>query len=68
MPRAEQEFKPIMNPVRDDMNIDMNYTSTGEHQPHAERNNRYLKERIRVKFQRMPFKATPKLLTTAVCN
>ena len=65
---CDQEFKPLMNPVQDDMNIDMNYTSTGEHQPHAERNNRYLKERIRVKFQRMPFKATPKVLTTAVCK
>ena len=57
-----------MNPVCDEMNTTMNYTTTGEHQPHAERNNRYLKERIRTKFQRMPFKEVPKIITRRVCQ
>ena len=36
------------------MNATINYTSTGEHQPHAERNNRYLKERIQVRARAQP--------------
>jgi hypothetical protein len=40
----------------------MNYTSTGEHESVAERNNRTIQECIRAVFHSLPFKAIPKVM------
>ncbi|MGL5918789.1 MAG: hypothetical protein ACRCYM_06045, partial [Cetobacterium sp.] len=42
--------------------IEMNYATTDEHVPEAERNNRTIKERIRATFHNMPFKRIPKVM------
>ena len=65
---CDQQFKPLMNLVKDEMDVQMNYSNPGEHQPHAERNNRFLKERIRVHHHRMPYKAIPKKMTHKLCE
>jgi hypothetical protein len=59
---CDQEFKHMMDKVSDDLEVEMNYTTTGEHVPEAERNNRTLKERIRAAFHNLPFRAIPKLM------
>ena len=61
--KADGEFKSIMDPVKDEMDITMVYASTSGHIPEAERNNRVLGERIRAAYHRLPFKAIPKLMT-----
>ena len=59
---CDQEFRPIMDRVSDDLDIEMNYATTDEHVPEAERNNRTIKERIRATFHNMPFKRIPKVM------
>lgn len=44
--QCDQEFKPLMDQVKDDLDMTMNYTTTGEHETVAERNNRTIGERI----------------------
>ncbi len=41
---CDGKFKPIMDPVCDDMDIEMEYSNAGNHVPAAERNNRMIKE------------------------
>jgi hypothetical protein len=43
--QCDREYKPMMDAVKDDLNIVMNYTNTADHVPEAERNNRTIKER-----------------------
>ena len=54
---CDQEFRPLMEQVADDLNITMNYATTDEHVPEAERNNRTLQERIRATYHNLPYKA-----------
>ena len=61
---CDQEFKAVFEDVKDELNVHMNYTSAGEHEPTAERNNQHLKAGIRTLAHRMPFKCIPKVITT----
>ena len=35
--RCDGEFKPMMDPISDDLDVEMDYTSADEHVPEAER-------------------------------
>ena len=59
---CDREFKSIMDEVKDEMDIDMNYTNTGDHQPEVEWNNWTIKERIWVAYHRLPFKCIPRIM------
>ena len=59
---CDNEFKPIMDDLKDDLDIAMNYASAQEHVPEAERNNRVIKERVRAVYHRLPFQAIPKIM------
>ncbi|MGC8466570.1 MAG: hypothetical protein ACP5O0_11715, partial [Acidimicrobiales bacterium] len=59
---CDQEFKPLMDLVKDELNVSMNYTTTDEHVPEAERNNRTIAERIRCAYLNLPYKALPKVM------
>ena len=50
---ADPEFKPLFEPVKDNLSVTMNYAPAQAHVPEAERNNRTLKERIRVGYFRL---------------
>jgi hypothetical protein len=52
----------MMDEVKDDLNIEMNFTDAQDHVPEAERNNRTIKERIRAAYHRLPFKAIPRIM------
>lgn len=41
---------------------EMDYTLAQDHQPEAERNNRFLKERVRSTYHRLPYKSIPKIM------
>ena len=59
---CDGEFKSIMDKVKDELNVKMNYTNAGDHVPEAERNNRTIKERFRTALHRTPYKRIPKLM------
>ena len=59
---CDQEFKPMMDQISDELDIEMNYATTDEHVPEAERNNRTIKERIRATYHNLPFQAMPKVM------
>ena len=56
---ADKEFETLMETVKDDLGVTMQYSPSQAHVPEAERNNRVLKERIRATYHRLPFKALP---------
>ena len=64
---CDNEFKPLMNKVYDDLKVTMNYTSADEHVPEAERNNRTIAERYRATFHDLPYKMIPKLMIQYLC-
>ena len=51
-----------MDPLYDKYKIIMNYANAQEHVPEAERNNRFLKERIRATNHRLPYVHLPRIL------
>ena len=59
---CDQQFKPLMEDVEDNLGIRMNYAPRDEHVPAAERNNRTISERIRVTYHSLPYKAMPKIM------
>ena len=59
---CDGEFRTLMNEVNDNLDIEMNYTSRGEHVPEAERNNRTIGERIRGTYHNLPYKAMPRIM------
>jgi hypothetical protein len=59
---CDQEFRTLMDQVSDELDVEMNYTTTDEHVPEAERNNRTIKERVRAAYHSLPFKAIPKVM------
>ena len=65
--KADQEFKPLLDTFDNkELGIQMNYASAQEHVPEAERNNRTIKERFRLHFQRLPYKQIPKVMIKAL--
>ena len=59
---CDGEFRALMERVKDDLHVKMNFTNALDHVPEAERNNRTIKERIRAAFQRLPYKAIPRVM------
>ena len=59
---CDQEFKSMMDDIADDMDVVMNYATTDEHVPEAERNNRTIQERIRAAYHNLLFKVIPKVM------
>ena len=43
---CDQEFAPLMDKVKDQLDVTVNHTPTGEHVPEAEQNNRTVQELI----------------------
>jgi hypothetical protein len=59
---CDGEYLSMMNKVKDDLDIEMNFTNAQDHVPEAERNNRTIKERIRAGYHRLPYKAIPRIM------
>ena len=59
---CNQEFESMMNEIKDDLGVDINPASQGEHVPEAERNNRAIKERIRSTYHNLPYNKLPKIM------
>ena len=51
--RGDNEFRPLLTDLEDDLDIELDFVAQGEHVPKAERNNRTIGERIRAGFHRL---------------
>jgi hypothetical protein len=52
----------MMDKVKDDLGICMNFTNALDHAPEAERNNRTIKERVQAAYHQLSYKALPRQL------
>jgi hypothetical protein len=52
----------MMDKVKDNLELTMNFTNAQDHVPEAERNNRTIKERIRASYPRLPYMAIPRIM------
>ena len=59
---ADQEFKAVLEPAKDGMEVEVNYAPANTHVPGAERNNQFLKERIRAMFHSLPYRCIPRTM------
>src|SRR6056300_562863 len=60
---CDNEFQPLFDTVKDDMDVHMNYANPGDHEPHAEQNNQHIKALFRTHYHYMPYKCIPKVMT-----
>ncbi|CAJ1956680.1 unnamed protein product [Cylindrotheca closterium] len=61
--KCDRAFLPLSDDMLDDMGVTIDPAAAGDHEPTAERNNRTLKERVRVAFAQLPYKVVPKVIT-----
>jgi hypothetical protein len=59
---CDGEFRAMMEKVKDNLGVRMNFTNALDHVPEAERNNRTIKERVRAAYHRLLYKALPRTL------
>ncbi len=57
-----------MDPIKDNLGVEMEYTPAQAHVPPAERNNRTIKEMFRVGLHRVPYKTIPKAMIISLCE
>ena len=55
-------FRAMMDDVKDELNCVMNYTNAQDDEPHAEQNNRTIKNQIRVGLHRSTYKTIPDVM------
>ena len=61
---TDEEFEPLLGPLQDseDPETKMRFAPAQAHVPQAERNHKFMKERIRGTCQILPFKALPRAM------
>ena len=59
---CDSKFKPVFGEVKDNMDIDMQYSAPQACIPKDERNNRTFKERIQSMFHQLLYKTLPKIM------
>jgi hypothetical protein len=59
---CDGEFCTMMEKVKDNLGVQMNFTNALDHVPKAERNNRTIKERVGAANHWLPYKALPRQL------
>ncbi len=59
---CDGEFRAMMDAVKDEMGVSMDYCSPNNHVSEAERNNRVIKDRHRIAYHRLPFKYMPRAM------
>ncbi|CAJ1951549.1 unnamed protein product [Cylindrotheca closterium] len=63
--KCDRAFIPLTDDMSmlDDMGVTIDPTASGDHKHTAERNNRTLKERVRVALARLPYNVVPTVIT-----
>jgi hypothetical protein len=57
---CDREFRAMMEKVKDDLGVRMNFTNALDHVPEVERYNRTIKERVRAAYHQLPYNAIPR--------
>ena len=65
---CNNEYKSLMEPVKDKMSIDIGYAAPGEHESAAERNNRTIQEWYWTAFHRTSFKSMPVVMIDSLIH
>jgi hypothetical protein len=52
--RADNEFRVMLQPIQDNLDVEIELANVGDHVPQAERNNRFLGERFRACYHNLP--------------
>ena len=64
---CDNEYRSLVNSIKDDLNVDVEYVNAQEHESVAERNVRTIKERMRTIYHSLPYKYLPKLILEYMC-
>ena len=59
---CDTDFKVLMDEVKDNLDVTMNYTNSKDHESVAERNNRTIKESYRTGLHCTPYSRIPKVM------
>ena len=59
---CNNQFKPFMNPIKDNKEIDMDYIPAQQYCKQAEQNNHVIKECVRTTYHKLLFKNIPKII------
>jgi len=59
---CDQEFRTLMEPVADEMEVEMNYVTINEHVPEAKRRKCTIQEHIRATYHHLLYEAIPKMM------
>ena len=59
---CDGEFKGLMVKVEEELQVYINYANPDDHVHQAERNNRVIKERVRIGYYRMPYNLIPAIM------
>ena len=59
---ADYEFKPLIDKVKDKLDVTMNYTNPGDHVPEMKQNNRKVKEEYCAQYHRLPVQNITKVM------
>ena len=62
---CDGEYKSILNPIKDKLDMDMNFSNPGDHVPEADQN-KTIKERIWATSHRLPYKAIPCIMVRSL--
>ena len=60
---ADNEFCPLLDPIRQELDVHMVYANPQSHVPESECNNRTIKERVRAAYHRLPYKQLTRTMT-----
>ena len=60
--RADNELKPFVVKVKNDLDVTMNYSNPGYYVPDIDRNNIAVKERYCAQYHRLPFQNILKVM------
>ena len=59
---CHREFMELMEKVKDDLGIDLNYIAKHEHILEAEQNNQTIGKRIRAAYHNLPYNKIPRIM------
>ena len=59
---ADPEFASVVDKAKDGFDVQIHTVSAGEHVPKAERNIRTIKDRFRIQYYRLPYRAIPAVM------
>ena len=64
---CNNKYRKLVNPIKDDLNVDVKYVNAQEHKSIAEQNVCIIKEQMQTIYHNLPYKYLPKLILEYMC-